>query len=349
MPIVTAAVAAIAAVGSAVAAGAGAAAIGTAVAVAAVNVGTLVGVVGLGMSVIGMATGNKTLSKIGGYLGMAGGVMSLAGGLAGGLSGAMKNISSAWDDGVGSLFSSTKPVGQEALNAGALQEKLGRSIVDNSLAQQAAAAKTATTMPPTSPAQSFGTLGPRPQVLPPPSASVSATPSNINPLDFAGTAKGGAVGPDMAATQFANAAPKTAPLGTEGLLSTTAQANQAPAIGMEGLRQQALGEGIVKATQAGMQNVGGGGGGGGTGSFFSSLPDWAKAQVAISGAQGLAGMAGGWFEGATAEEKLALEREAQQWRMQHEDSIKNFNQRNASYAPRVTFGGNGMLSKGATT
>ncbi len=339
MPIVTAAVVAISA------------AIATTtlatVATAAVALGTLVGTVGLGISVIGMVTKNQTLTKIGGYLGMAGGVMTLGGGLAGGFAGYAKTLSTAWDDGVGSLFSSTKPVGQEALNAGALQEKLGRSIVDNSLAQQAAAAKTATTMPPTSPAQSFGTLGPRPQMMPPPSASVGATPSNINPLDFAGTAKGGAVGPDMAATQFANAAPKTAPLGTEGLLSTTAQANQAPAIGMEGLRQQALGEGIVKATQAGMQNVGGGGGG--TGSFFSSLPDWAKAQVAISGAQGLAGMAGGWFEGASAEEKLALEREAQQWRMQHEDSIKNFNQRNASYAPRVTFGGNGMLSKGATT
>jgi hypothetical protein len=55
---------------------------------------------------------------------------------------------------------------------------------------------------------------------------------------------------------------------------------------------------------------------------------------------------GGWFEGATAEEKLALEREAQQWRMQHEDRNLNFNQKNASYAPLVTFGGGGMLSKG---
>lgn len=330
MPIVTAAVVAISA------------AIATTtlatVATAAVALGTLVGTVGLGMSVVGMAIGNKTLTKIGGYLGMAGGVMTLGGGLAGGFAGYAKTLSTAWDDGVGSLFSSTKPVGQEALQAGALQEKLGKSIVDNSLAQQAAAAKTAapapTSIPPTS-----GTLGPRPQVLPPPSASVSATPSNINPLDFAGTAKGGAVGPDMAATQFANAAPKTAPLGTEGLATATTQANAAP-----------LSSAIAPAGQSvagSLANVGSTAKSGG--SFFSSLPDWAKAQVAIAGAQGLAGMAGGWFEGATAEEKLALEREAQTWRMQHEDSIKNFNQRNASYAPRVTFGGNGMLSKGATT
>lgn len=338
MPIVTAAVVA---VGAAIAT----TTVAT-VATAAVAVGTLVGTVGLGMSVVGMAIGNKTLTKIGGYLGMAGGVLTLGGGLAGGFAGYSKALSSAWDDGVGSMFSSTKPVGQEALNAGALQEKLGRSIVDNSLAQQAASAPTTSTTAPTSIPPTSGALGPRPQILPAPSASVSAQPSNVNPIDFAGSAKAGAAGPDMAATQFANAAPKAAPLATEGLAATTAQANAGPTIGAEGLRQQALGEGIVKATQTSLQKQSSGSG---LGEFWKNLPDWAKAQVAISGAQGLAGMAGGWFEGATAEEKLALEREAQTWRMQHEDSIKNFQQRNASYAPKVTFGGTGVLSKGANS
>lgn len=341
MAIVTAAIAAIAAVGSTIAAGAGAAAIGTAVAVAAVNVGTLVGVVGLGMSVVGMATGNKTLSKIGGYLGMAGGVMGLAGGLAGGMAGAMKNLSTAWDDGVGSLFSSTKPVGQEALSAGALQEKLGRSIVDNSLAQQAAQAKAVAPVSSSSVAPS-ATLGPRPQLLPPPSASAGASTGGVNPLDFAGAAKTGAVRPDMAATQFANAAPGSAPSATGPLAAVTSQASASPLAGS-----------AVPTAQAGSQlathhlapdslsNLGESGK-----SFWDSLPDWAKAQVAMNGTQFLSGMAGGWFESATAEERLALDREAQQWRMQHEDSIKNFTQRNASYAPTVTFGGGGMLSKG---
>lgn len=308
------------------------------VATAAVAVGTLIGTVGLGLSVVGMATGNKSLSKIGGYLGLAGGVLTLGGGLAGGFAGYSKALSTAWDDGVGSMFSSTKPVGQEALNAGALQEKLGKSIVDNSLAQQAAAGSTPATTSPTSIPPSSVNLGPRPQLLPSPSASSGVTPAGANPLDFAGTAKAGATGPDMAASQFANAAPKTAPLATEGLAATTAQANAAPTIG-------AVGQGAV----AGAKAVTPAATGSGTGSFFSSLPDWAKAQVAISGAQGLAGMAGGWFEGATAEEKLQLEREAQQWRMQHEDRAQNFNQKNASFAPRVTFGGTGVLSKGANS
>lgn len=338
MAIVSAAIAAIAAVGSTIAAGAGAAAIGSAVAVAAVNVGTLVGVVGLGMSVVGMATGNKSLAKIGGYLGLAGGALGLAGGLAGGAAGAMKNLSSAWDDGVGSLFSSTKSVGQEALSAGALQEKLGRSIVDNSLAQQAAQAKAVVPAQPPGVMAPSATLGPRPPLLPPPSASTGASTTGVNPLDFAGAAKTGAQGPNMAATQFANAGPVGAPSATANLGAITSQANAAPSALSAGQTVVGTALNAGAAPKASGTSLG---------SFFSGLPDWAKAQVAISGAQGLAGMAGGWFEGATAEEKLALEREAQQWRMQHEDSIKNFNQRNASYAPLVTFGGGGgMLSRG---
>lgn len=316
------------------------------VATAAMAVGTLVGTVGLGMSVIGMTIGNKTLTKIGGYLGMAGGVLSVGGALAGGMSGFSSALGQAWDDGVGSLFSSTKSVGQEALSAGALQEKLGKSIVDNSLAQQAAAGQTVapasaspTSIPPPSAA-----LGPRPQVLPPPSSTAGSSSTGANPLNFAGSAPAGSVRPDMAVTQFANAAPKAAPLSTQGLAAATSQANAAPVVGAK-LPDMSASQWVAPVASGASP----GSAGGGIGSFFSGLPDWAKAQVAISGAQGIAGMAGGWFESASAEERLALEREAQQWRMQHEDRAQNFNQRNASYAPTVSFGGGGMLSRGSNS
>lgn len=334
MPIVVPAIVAVAtaasAVGTAVTTGV-VAGLGTALATAAVNVGTLVGVVGLGMSVVGMATGNKTLSKIGGYLGMAGGVMGLAGAAGGGLAGAMKNFSS-WSDDLGNMFSSTKAVGQAPLGS------VGNATAQNATTsvQQVAAVK------PTSIPTASGTLGPRPQMLPPPSASTGASTAGANPLDFAGAAKAGAQGPNMAATQFANAGPVSAPSATSQLAAVTSQANAGPSLGMEAVRQQALGEGIMKGTQSALQQ----GGGGSPGGLFANLPDWAKAQMAVTGAQGVSGLLGGWFESATAEEKLALEREAQQWKMRHEDSIKNFNQKNASYAPLVTFGGGGMLSRG---
>ena len=323
MPIVTAAIVAVAA--------AVATTTVATVATAAIAVGTLVGTVGLGVSVIGMATGNKTLTKIGGYLGMAGGVMSVAGGLAGGLAGYSKILSSAWDDGVGSLFSGTKPVGQQALGSAGLSPKTAAPV------QQAVPTEVApsvsTQAPPAAAAQ--------PSVTAPASGTGQA---GVNPMDFV-SGKAGVPGPNMAATQFANAGQNAAPLSTEGLASATAQANAAPTVGAEGLRQEALGQGIVAASKG----VPPAASSGGIGSFFSGLPDWAKAQVAISGAQSLAGMAGGWFQGASAEEKLALEREAQAWQMQHNDSIKNFNQRNASYAPTVKFTGNGLLNKGANS
>jgi hypothetical protein len=322
MPIVTAA---IVAVGAAIAT----TTVAT-VATAAVALGTLVGTVGLGISVIGMATGNKTLTKIGGYLGMAGGAMGLAGGLAGGMAGYAKTLSTAWDDGVGSLFSSTKSVGQTPLGSVGNATAQKATAVQQSSVQSTSAAQPTTSIPPSS-----GSLGPRPQLLPSPSAGASNSlgTGGVNPLNSVVPTRPVVAGTDLSATQFANAAPKGAPLSTSNLSSITAQASQAPAAA------QSVAAGVNAAAQPAS--------GSGIGSFFSGLPDWAKAQVAISGAQGLAGMAGGWFEGATAEEKLALEREAQTWRMQHEDSIKNFNQKNASYAPMLSFGGNGMLSKGA--
>lgn len=313
---------------AAVGAGTAAAAIG-ATAVAASQLGMVIGVVGLGMSVVGMATGNKSLAKIGGYLGMAGGVLSVGGALAGGMPGAMKGFASAWDDGVGSLFSSTKSVGQAPLGS------VGNVTAQNATTVQTAPAQTGSVQSATPSLN----IGPRPQAsaafndsLIPGSMAKNVLPPGTNPSGLSQTVTPG----DM--SKFANAAPGGAPSATANLGAVTSQANAGPLAGMTGAPQLAT----HHLAPDSLSNLGGS-----TKSFWESLPDWAKGQVAISGAQGLAGMAGGWFEGATAEEKLALEREAQQWRMQHEDSIKNFNQRNASYAPLVTFnGGGGMLSKG---
>lgn len=305
---------------------------------AAISIGTVVGVVGLGMSVVGMATGNKSLTKIGGYLGLAGGVLSVGGALAGGMSGYTSALSKAWDDGVGSLFSSTKPVGQAPLGS------VGNASAQTATPVQAAPTQTGTVQNST-PALN---IGPRPQqsavfndALIPGEAAKNVLPPGVNPSGLSQTVTPG----DM--SQFANAAqaaPVAAPSPSAPLAAATSQASAAPAAGA---KMPAMGLADWPTYAAKTAGSATGTGGGGFGEFFKNLPDWAKAQVAISGAQGLAGMAGGWFESATAEEKLQLEREAQQWRMQHEDSIKNFNQKNASYAPKLTFSGGGMLSKGA--
>ena len=77
------------AIGTSITAGIGAAAgiaAGTtAVTVASVTaivgaVATVATIAGLGLTVIGLATGNKTLTKIGGYIGIAGGIAGIAAG-----------------------------------------------------------------------------------------------------------------------------------------------------------------------------------------------------------------------------------------------------------------------------
>lgn len=291
------------------------------VATAAVAVGTLVGTVGLGISVIGMATGNKTLTKIGGYLGMAGGVMTLGGGLAGGFAGYAKTLSTAWDDGVGSLFSSTKPVGQVGLQ----QEALGRGVVAGT--NPDAAAHYAQT------GQTFADKGfaagaanqPNTAMLPSPDLKVGEMGRFVTPEHVQLSKQAQDIQAIANANPVGMAAPN-APTATGQLAATTAQAAK-PAI-----EQGMAMSGAATSTQDAK-------------GFFSSMPDWAKAQLAISGAQGLSGMLGGWFESASAEERLELERQAQAWRQQHEDKNQSFNQKNASYAPTVSFGG-GVLNRG---
>lgn len=303
------------------------------VATAALAVGTLVGTVGLGVSVVGMATGNKTLTKIGGYLGMAGGVMSVAGGLAGGMAGYTKALSSAWDDGVGSLFSSTKSVGTMGLE----QEALGRGIVAANNPDAAAHfAKTGVTA--SADVQKalgegimVGTRNPPSTATAPTVLSPDASPSYISKL--ANTPENlqlARQAQDIKAIANANpvgAIAPSAPSPPGNLALTTLQAAKTPI-------EQGLNTGGAGSRKSSVREI------------WDGLPDWGKAQVANSGIQVLGGMAGGWFESASAEERLEMERQAQAWRQQHEDRTQRFTQNNASYAPTVRFGG-GMLNRGA--
>lgn len=325
MALITAAVTAVAAAATSIAS-VGVAASTAAIAAAAVNVGTLVGTIGLGMSVVGMATGNKTLTKIGGYLGMAGGAMGLAGGLAGGTAQAMKNISNAWDDGVGSLFSSTQEVGK----AGLQQEALGRGIVAGTN-PDAAAHYASTGQTVAEQGVAAGAANPASTAtLPSPDLNTEQMSRFVTPETIEASQR----------AQYTKAVANAVPDYT----STGAALPQTPTPGAA--LSQTTAQAMKPAVETGMQAAGQPAGRQDPKGFFASMPDWAKAQMAISGVQGLSGMMGGWFEGATAEEKLALEREALEWRKQYEGKDQAFNQKNASYAPRVTFGG-GALSKPA--
>lgn len=315
------------------------------VAAAAVAVGTLVGTVGLGLSVIGMATGNETLSKIGGYMGMAGGVLGLGGGLAGGMAGFKSALSTAWDDGVGSLFTGTKPVG----TAGLGQEAMGRAIVANANPQAGANfAKAGLPM-------DQGVLG-RSIVantkIPTPTP---APKSGLDPGAFATTKPQLEVTPDIVAASdrakniqaLANANPSasTGPAGAEVALDATKQAATmgAPQPGQQPTTYQ---KGQPLDFSDPIPNRVNDGSIASVGDFFKSMPDWAKFQLATTGLQGLGGALGSWFESSTAEQQMELQKQAQMWNQQFNTKNQQFDQKSRNSAPLVTFGG-GALSKPA--
>ena len=67
--------------------------------------------------------------------------------------------------------------------------------------------------------------------------------------------------------------------------------------------------------------------------MWASMPEWAKYAAMTSGAQGLTGLASGYFQGLSAEEKLKFEKLVND---QHQQQVQLMNTR-SSYAPRVSF------------
>lgn len=128
MPVFTAAVAA---VGAAIAAPT----IAT-VATAVVSVGTAVATTGIGLNIIGKVTGSEDLQKIGGTMATVGGLAALAGGITGGVNSLLGNVAAgtksyadhlatAWDDGVGKLFSSGPDVAGTGTSTATAQQGFG--------------------------------------------------------------------------------------------------------------------------------------------------------------------------------------------------------------------------------
>lgn len=68
-------------------------------------------------------------------------------------------------------------------------------------------------------------------------------------------------------------------------------------------------------------------------SMWASMPEWAKYAAMTTGAQGLTGLASGYYQGLSAEEKLKFEKLVNDQRQQQVNLINT----RSAYAPRVTF------------
>jgi hypothetical protein len=67
--------------------------------------------------------------------------------------------------------------------------------------------------------------------------------------------------------------------------------------------------------------------------MWASMPEWAKYAAMTSGAQGLTGLASGYFQGLSAEEKLKFEKLVNDQRQQQ----VNLTNTRSAFAPRVSF------------
>lgn len=306
-------------------AGATAGAITAAVASAVVAVSTAIGVAGLAVTAIGMITKNQDLMKAGkimGYVGLAGG---LAGGAIGGFgamangtgsflqgaqgaySGAAGHVSDAWDEGVGSWFSSdaasgvVAPVDAAPVSTG-VDPATGNTIPSHQTYNGEVTGTLGQPQPGVQngpiPAENFGP----PESFGPPAPAAQSAP--VGP--GAPVAPTGAEAPSVADQAIAHSQGEIGKTIAGGPLSSTS----AP--------QGIVGSAASKAADA-----------------FANMPDWMKMSMMTTGGQGVAGMASGYFAGASAEEKLEFEKLINAQRQGQVD-LQN---RNANYVPKLRFNG----------
>lgn len=339
MPVVTAAVVAVsAAITTIASATATAGAIAASVATAAVSVSAAIGVAGLGVTAIGAITGNKDLLKAGkimGYVGLAGG---LVGGAIGGVgamasgsgsflegasaaySGAAQYTSDAFSsyaDNIGRFFNpetanSVLAAKQEALGTGIVagtNPQAGQTMITGSLDQEALGQGIR--------AGTSGAMAPANAGAMPASAVSAPSISGPDPFQVQSPVSTGPAAPAAANAPGAIQAP--APIA----------APQAPGVVVNpdtGTFIPGIGQVAPGAAQTGAIKTGQG--------LFDSMPDWMKYSAMTTGAQGLTGLASGYYQGLSAEEQLNFQKLVNQ---QNQNQVQHLNQNNA-YAPLVKFG-----------
>lgn len=286
---------AVLAVGAAVAA-AGTAGFVAAVATAVVSVSMAVGVVGLAVTAVGMITKNEDLlgvGKIMGYVGLAGG---LAGGLIGGLGGLAEG-GAGFIEGAKGAFTGA---------ADKLTEAGGKYA---SFFDEAAGAKTLAPVENTVGATGVGNN--LPAVNGPASTELTGLGAGSKVGAIPAQVPGNAAAVQGPASSIAG----QVPVAEQNLASLTKAAGGA---GLDPGAVSYAGQ-VAKA--------------GATPGILDSTPDWMKYSAMTAGLQGVTGAAGGYFQGQSAEEQLALQKLQNE---QAQAQLQRINQNN-SYSPRLTF------------
>lgn len=298
MPVITAAVAVATAVATSVAAAATAAVTAAAIiAPTVISVSTAIGLGGLVVGGIGMAIGNEDLmfaGKIMGYVGMAGAVF---GGVAGGL-GSVMNGTGTFMEGVGGAFAESgkqfSGMWDKASSWFSSGDKVTGAISTQAASSPgtlAAGGKEVAQLPEVG--SKALSLGDASKALTEPGLSSSG----VNPLNsVVNTAPAPSLSNVVAPTVTTPGAPTA--LGSEALKNASSALYNVPA--------SPAGGGLV--SQAG--------------EALAGTPDWMKYSMMTTAGQGVTGLAGGYFQGQSAEDQLA-QLQLQQDRDQRQRELLN--------------------------
>lgn len=305
MAVFTAAITAtIAAVSTATAVGATGAAIAASVATAVVAVSTAVGVAGLAVGTIGAVIGNEDLmfaGKIMGYVGMGG---ALAGGVIGGLGAVMGNTGLSFTQGAADAFAGAsqhisaawdKGVGSFFSGGSKVTGAVGSTADDVASAADDVAAGAAKG-PMSSP---DGKMAAFPEVKDPPGVTRQFIDEGVTVAPKPPTAP--------APTINVPTAPNT-PNTLSSMNTPSAGVPNAPVAG-------------TSPTGSGLANA------------LSDMPDWMKYSMMTTGAQGITGLASGYFQGEKAEQEL----EHQKLIAQRDEAQRQFLNKNANAVPTLRF------------
>jgi hypothetical protein len=267
-------------------------------------VSTAVGVAGLAVGAIGAITGNEDLmfaGKIMGYVGLAGG---LAGGVIGGLGATMGNTGATFMQGFGDAFAGASQHLSNAWDKGVGSWFSGGNKVTGAIGSSAddvaGAADDALKSVPTGATSSpNGQMGAFPEVTTP-GKSITLPGDGVTVTPQASMAPAPSAG--MVAPPSAPMTPSTA----------------FPTVGVPGAAPSATANpGLIQSMKDG----------------FSGMPDWMKYSLMTTGAQGVTGMAGGYFQGQQAEEAL----EHQKIIAQRDEQQRQLLNKNISSVPTLRF------------
>lgn len=279
------------------------------VATAVVAVSTAIGVTGAVVGGIGMAIGNEDLmfaGKVMGYVGLAGG---LAGGLIGGVGAIATNSGLTFTQGFGDAFAGASQHLSNAWDKGVGSWFAGGDKVTGAVGGAADdVAAGAAKAPVSSPGVTADgkAMAAFPEVADSPTAI--STPVNTGSVSV-GTQAPSLPAPAVSAPAVGTPTAQT--VNAPGTISAMGNAsNWAPAA------TPTSGGLISNATEG-----------------LSNMPDWMKYSMMTTGAQGITGLAGGYFQGKSAEEQL----EQQKLIAQREENQRQLLNQQANQIPRFRF------------